>query len=77
MFLEPRKCFIKDGRSSGEGNGWLPTPVFLPGEFHGQRSVAVHRAAESDTAEWPKLNSLEHSSLFKERIIHWTIFLYE
>ena len=22
------------GRSPGEGNGWLPTPVFLPGEFH-------------------------------------------
>ena len=25
------------GRSPGEGNG---TPVFLPGEFHGQRSLA-------------------------------------
>ena len=25
------------GRSPGEGNGY-PTPVFLPGEFHGQRS---------------------------------------
>ena len=24
------------GRSPGKGNGWLPTPVFLPGEFHGQ-----------------------------------------
>ena len=21
---------------------WLPTPVFLPGEFHGQRSLAGH-----------------------------------
>ena len=21
---------------------WLPTPVFLPGEFHGQRSLAVY-----------------------------------
>jgi len=20
---------------------WLPTPVFLPGEFHGQRSLAI------------------------------------
>ena len=28
------------GRSPGEGNGWLPTPVFLPGECHGQRSLA-------------------------------------
>ena len=24
-------------RSSGEENGCLPTPVLLPGEFHGQR----------------------------------------
>ena len=21
---------------------WLPTPVFLPGEFHGQRSLVGH-----------------------------------
>ena len=27
------------GRSPGEGN-WQPTPVFLPGESHGQRSLA-------------------------------------
>ena len=27
------------GRSSGEGNG-NPTPVFLPGKFHGQRNLA-------------------------------------
>ena len=26
------------GRSLGEGNG-LPTPIFLPGESHGQRSL--------------------------------------
>ena len=28
---------------------WQPTPVFLPGEFHGQRSLAatVHGVAES------------------------------
>ena len=26
---------------------WLPTPVFLTGEFHGQRNlVTVHRVAE-------------------------------
>ena len=29
----------KSGRSPGEGNG-NPTPVFLPGEFHGQRVLA-------------------------------------
>ena len=33
---------------------WLPTPVFLPGEFHGQRSLADHSPwghKESDTTE--------------------------
>ena len=32
---------------------WLPTPVFLPGEFHGQRSLvaAAHRVTKSDTTE--------------------------
>ena len=31
------------GRSPGEGNGrrkWQSTPVFLPGESHGQRKLA-------------------------------------
>ena len=28
----------ESGRSHGEGNGYN-TPVFLPGEFHGQRSL--------------------------------------
>ena len=38
------------GRSPG-GRPWQPTPVFLPGESHGQRSLAatVHRIAESQT----------------------------
>ena len=27
------------GRHPGERE-WLPTPAFLPGEFHGQRSLA-------------------------------------
>ena len=35
---------------------WLPTPVFLPGEFHGQRSLwaTVHRVAKSGTllSDW-------------------------
>ena len=32
---------------------WQPTPVFLPGKSHGQRSLVVtfHGVAESDTAE--------------------------
>ena len=27
------------GRSPGGGTTWQPTPVFLPGKFHGQRSL--------------------------------------
>ena len=33
---------------------WLPTPVFLPGEFHGQRSLVGYNQQghkESDTTE--------------------------
>ena len=33
---------------------WLPTPVFLPGEFHGQRSLASYSPwghKESDMSE--------------------------
>ena len=33
---------------------WLPTPVFLPGEFHGQRSLMGHSPGgckELDTTE--------------------------
>ena len=41
------------GRSPGEGNG-NPLPVFLPGEFHGQRSLVGYSpwgCKESDTTE--------------------------
>ena len=31
-------------RSAGEGIGY-PTPVFLPGELHGQKPLACHAAA--------------------------------
>ena len=45
-----------------EKNPWskaMASPVFLPGEFHGQRSLAahtVHGVTESDTAEWLTLS---------------------
>ena len=41
------------GRSPGEGNE-KPTPVFLPGEFHGQRILAGYSPwglKESDRIE--------------------------
>ena len=37
------------------GREWLPTPVFLPGELHGQRSPVGYRpwgGKESDTTKW-------------------------
>ena len=37
---------------------WLPTPVFLSGEFHGQRSLAGYSPwghKESDRTEQPTL----------------------
>ena len=41
-------------RSPGEGNGNPLTPVFLPGEFHGQRRLVGYSPwyhKESDTTE--------------------------
>ena len=35
---------------------WLPSPVFLPGEFDGQRSLAGYSPwgrKESDATKWP------------------------
>ena len=52
---------------------WLPSPVFLPGEFHGQRSLVGYspwRRKESDTTEhltYTHTGSL--SSIKKERRI--------
>ena len=46
------------GRSLEKRMAWQPTPVFLPGEFHGQRSLAgcsPQGYKESDTAEQPLL----------------------
>ena len=42
------------GRFPGGGRAWQPTPVFLPGKSHGQRSLAGYSPqgrTESDTTE--------------------------
>ena len=44
----------ESGRCPRDGNGWLPTRVFLPGEFHGQRSLSGYSPwgrKDSDTTE--------------------------
>ena len=41
-------------RSDGDGNGNPSTPIFLPGEFHGQRNLVGYSPwsrKESDTIE--------------------------
>ena len=51
------------GRSLGEGNGWLTTPVFLSGEFHGQTSLVAYSpwdCKESDMTEQLPLFSTFH-----------------
>ena len=45
------------GRYPGEGKGYLPTPVFWPGEFHGLYSPWGGK--ESDTTEQLSLYILE------------------
>ena len=42
----------ESGRSPGEKE-WLPSPVFLPGKFHGQRSL---RATVYGAQEWTQLS---------------------
>ena len=56
------------GRSPGEGNGNPPTPVFSPGEVHGQRSLEGYSPGgrkESDTTE--QLNNKKHSGSLEMR----------
>ena len=69
---------------------WQPTPAFLPGESHGQRSLVGYSPwghQESDTTEWLTLPlllttlyrpglPLEFASLYQSRVRldHWKAF---
>ena len=68
--------------SSGEGNG-LPVPVFLPGEFHGQRSLvgySLRGHKELDMIERLTLSlftvSSESQCLLKRQIFGETEFIF-
>ena len=53
---------------------WLPTPVFLPGEFHGRRSLTDYSPRgdkESDTTEQPRHTSFLLSLSWR---LHWRVF---
>ena len=45
------KCNFTSNHILPRRKSWQPTPVFLPGESHGQRNLTVHRIAQSDTTE--------------------------
>ena len=45
---------------------WQPTPVFLPGESYGQRSLAGYSpwgCRESDTTEWHSMHTHTHTHM--------------
>ena len=51
---------------------WQPTPVFLPGEYHGQRSLAGYSpwgCKESDTTEWLNTHIVMWSVMYDNSII--------
>ena len=50
---------------------WLPTPVFLPGEFHGQRSLVGYSPwghKESDMTEQRTLSLFSASNIKMPRV---------
>ena len=51
---EQKKVALNIQKTKIWSRSWQPTPVFLPGEFHGQRGLAGYsawRCKESDTTE--------------------------
>ena len=68
---QTRRCgFNSSLRKVPWSRKWQPTAVFLPGKFHGQRSLAatVHDVAESDTTEQTAPHSMwDPSSLTRDR----------
>ena len=63
---------------------WQPTPVFLPGEFHGQRSLADYSPwvpKESDMTEQlhfhfhddPKVETIISYGLFKPHFLFFNV----
>ena len=45
------RCWKVNGELIDRRKKWQPTSVFLPGKFYGQRSLAVHGVAKSETTE--------------------------
>ena len=55
VFSAKKKWAIKPLKTWSWRRKWQPTPVFLPGEFHGQRSLVGYTPwghKEPDTTKW-------------------------
>ena len=68
---------ISESRKIPWRRKWQPTPVFLPGESHGQRSLAGYSprgCKGSDTTEW--LSTHTHASLKKSSSKTWNYYYY-
>ena len=55
---------------------WHPTPVLLPGESHGWRSLvgcSPWGCEESDTAEWLHFHALEKEMATHSSVLAWRI----
>ena len=48
------------------GRKWQPTPVFLPGKFHGQRSLAGY--SSKGQKSWTRLNTHAHTQVTFQRV---------
>ena len=69
------------GREGPPRREWLPTPVFLPGEFHGQRRLVAYSpwgCKELDTTDrvfLPAASALDSSSSFFQVVPAYTVDL--
>ena len=74
-FLKQQVCLRIVGKILWR-RAWQPTPVFLPGESHGQRSLAGYSlwdCKESDTTEW--LTLLTTTVYYKRNLNVWFLIL--
>ena len=52
---------------------WLPTPAFLPGEFHGQRSLVGLQFMRSQRVEYNWANNTQ--KLFSLKFTDWLFYI--
>ena len=71
-----QETWVQSLGQEGPLEKWKPTPVFLPGKFHGQRSLVGYSEwdhKESDTNEQTFFLSVNFS--FKIRVFFFCLFV--